>query len=267
MYSIFSCNQIHLLTVLVIVWLPNSTSSSQSYWSRAITIILSEGKEDCYYLPDIEASKEVSIEYRVTNTRSVWAGSNIDIAFNVYSPNGNGLVSNDHSSHGSYFLKTDIRGDYKICVDNGRLSPGNKEVYLKIEVADNLAAIKQLLVISENASEGRNSNLIHKDMRVKPHREMDFEIDPVTGIMEGGDGMLESFPYKIMELTIQLDDIKDTLDTYSSIFSSRDRKQAQDYHLLQNTRLRVDLRSYIQISILIITSLAQVYVMRKFFDG
>ena len=82
--------------------------------------------------------------------------------------------------------------------------------------------------------------------------------------MEGGDGMLESFPYKVMELTIQLDDIKDTLDTYSSIFSSRDRKQAQDYHLLQNTRLRVDLRSYIQISILIITSLTQVYVMRKF---
>ena len=85
--------------------------------------------------------------------------------------------------------------------------------------------------------------------------------------MEGGDGMLESFPYKVMELTIQLDDIKDTLDTYSSIFRGRDPKQAQDYHLLQNTRVRVDLRSYIQISILIITSLAQVYVMRKFFDG
>ena len=134
-------------------------------------------------------------------------------------------------------------------------------------MADNLSAIKQLLVVSENASEGLNSNQIFKDMHVKPHREMDFEIDPVTGIMEGGDGMLESFPYKVMELTIQLDDIKDTLDTYSSIFSSRDRKQAQDYHLLQNTRLRVDLRSYIQISNLIITSLAQVYVMRKIFDG
>ena len=197
----------------------------------------------------------------------MWARSNIDIAFNVYSPNGNGLVSNDHSFHGSYFLKTDIRGDYKICVDNRRLSPGNKAIYLKIEVADNLAMIKQLLVVSEDASDGQNSNQIHKDRRVKPHREIDFEIDPVTGIMEGGDGMLESFPYKVMELTIQLDDVKDTLDTYSSIFRRRDQKQAQDYHLLQNTRLRVDSRSYIQISILIITSLAQVYVMGKFFDN
>ena len=267
MYCLLNVNQIYPLALFANIWLTNLTVSSQSYWSRTITMILSEGREDCYYIPDIETSKELGIEFRVTNTRSVWAGSNIDVAFDVFSPHGNKLVSVDKSSHGSYFLKTDVQGDYKICVDNRRLSPGNKAVYLKIEVADSLKKMKQLLSVNEGASEEQNPNQIYKGMRVKDHNEIDFEIDPVTGIMEGGDGMLESFPYKVMELTIQLDDIKDTLDTYSSIFSSRDQKQVHDWHLLQNTRLRVDLRSFIQISVLIISSLAQVYVMRKFFDG
>ena len=62
MYSILSCKQIYSLTALVIFWLTNLTFSSQSYWSRALTIILIEGREDCYYIHDIETSKEVSIE-------------------------------------------------------------------------------------------------------------------------------------------------------------------------------------------------------------
>ena len=252
--------------LLSIFLLANFTSSLQSYWSRAITIVLSEGREDCYYVPDIETSKEVSIEFRVTNTRSVWAGSNVYIAFAVYNPHGSKVLNVDRSSYGSYFVKIDIQGDYKICVDNRRLSPGNKAVYLKIEVANSLTKMKQLLNFDGDSSEEENLTQAPEWTHGNNKKKMDFEIDPVTGIIEGGDGMLESFPYKAMELTIQLDDLKDILDTYSSIFSSRDQKQVHDYNLLQNTRLRVDLRSYIQIFVLIITSLAQVYVMRKFFD-
>ena len=142
MYCLFSVKQIYRLALFAKTLLTNLTFSSQSYSSRAITMILSEGKQDCYYIPDIETSKELAIEFRVTNTRSVWAGSNIDVAFDVFSPHGNKLVSVDKSFHGSYILKTEVQGDYKICVDNRRLSPGNKAIYLKIEVADGLKKMK-----------------------------------------------------------------------------------------------------------------------------
>ena len=42
-----------------------SALAAQKYWDRSITILLPEGQEDCYFLPNVKAKQDVDIEFQV----------------------------------------------------------------------------------------------------------------------------------------------------------------------------------------------------------
>lgn len=54
--------------VIISLFFTSSTvySKSHKYWDRDLTVLLAEGAEDCYFLPNIKATNEVDIEYQVS---------------------------------------------------------------------------------------------------------------------------------------------------------------------------------------------------------
>ena len=55
---------IHLVRLAVIL-VSMSVFVKAKYWDRSITILLAEGQEDCYFLPNVKATNEVDVEYQV----------------------------------------------------------------------------------------------------------------------------------------------------------------------------------------------------------
>ena len=53
------------LVTLAAIFVPTSVFAAQKYWDRSLTILLAEGKEDCYFLPNIKETQEVDVEYQV----------------------------------------------------------------------------------------------------------------------------------------------------------------------------------------------------------
>ena len=53
------------LVTLAAIFVPTSVFAAKQYWDRSLTILLAEGKEDCYFLPNIKATQEVDVEYQV----------------------------------------------------------------------------------------------------------------------------------------------------------------------------------------------------------
>ena len=55
------------LVIFTLFLVPSTVfSKSHKYWDRDLTILLAEGAEDCYFLPNIKATNEIDIEYQVS---------------------------------------------------------------------------------------------------------------------------------------------------------------------------------------------------------
>ena len=55
------------LVIFTLILVPSTVlSKSHKYWDRDLTILLAEGAEDCYFLPNIKATNEIDIEYQVS---------------------------------------------------------------------------------------------------------------------------------------------------------------------------------------------------------
>ena len=257
--------------VAVIFCCASFVISSQPYRGTSLTIVVFEGRVDCYYLPDIKRSKEIAVEFRVTNTKTVWrSGTNVNVAFFVADPKGQRVIDNNKASTGSYFFTASFDGDYKICVDNTLRSPGNKAVYLQIEVADSLKKMRQLL---DHGKEETTKDIVNSDGNSKNNNGLnennpsnEIEDDDMGMFMEGDENMLESFGYKAAEIKMQLQEVRKNLRIASSIYNTVHQRIIRDYNLAVNSLHSVDFWSAIHLIILIITGLVQVYVMKSLFD-
>ena len=76
----------------------------QPHWGLSFTLVVPERKEDCYFLSNVRRKKNISIEFRVTNTKSVWAGKNVMIGFHVFDLIGGKIASVETSVARSFFL-------------------------------------------------------------------------------------------------------------------------------------------------------------------
>jgi len=124
------------LVRLAVILVSMSVFATAKYWDRSLTILLAEGQEDCYFLPNVKATNEVDVEYQVTNTKSVYTSGDLKISAKVFDPRGVQVASDDSSDYGSHSWSAQYDGDYKICLDNRYVSAGDKTVYLEIEVSE-----------------------------------------------------------------------------------------------------------------------------------
>ena len=241
-----------------VAFIPYSLSSEAS-WTSSLTAIVFEGSIDCYYIPDIKTSKEIAIEYRVTNTKSVWTDGNINIGFKVFDSYDKPLISDDDASTGSYFLTSGTDGDHKVCLDNRSVSSGDKAVYLKLEVANSLKRLRKL--IDDGIATADSSGNTYEPQETKIEND-----DHESFIMEGGDDLLETFGYKAAEIRTQLQNIHENIQTASSIHQTVYQRTLASSHIAYNCLKNVDIWSTIHLIILVLIGFIQAFVMKKLFD-
>ena len=233
--------------------------SSESSWKSSLTVMVFEGSIDCYYMPDIKMSTEMAIEYRVTNTKSVWTNGNFNIGFKVFDSYNKALISDDDASTGSYFLTSGTDGDHKVCLDNRFVSSGDKAVYLKLEVANSLKKLNKLTDDGIATADSSESTYEPQEIKIDNDNYESF-------IMEGGDDLLESFGYKAAEIRMQLQNIHENIQTASSIHQTVYQRTLASSHIAYNCLKNVDIWSAIHLFILVLIGFIQIFVMRKLFD-
>ena len=69
--QLFVYSKMHLTNLVTLTAILGQTSvfASQKYWDRSITLLIPEGQEDCYFLPNIKAMHEVDVEFQVSLTK------------------------------------------------------------------------------------------------------------------------------------------------------------------------------------------------------
>ena len=232
---------------------------SESSWTSSLTVIVFEGSIDCYYIPDIKTSKEIAIEYRVTNTKSVWNNDNVNIGFKVFDSYDKALISDHDTSTGSYFLTSSTDGDHKVCLDNRFVSSGDKAVYLKLEVANSLKRLRKLIDDGIYTPDSSGNTNEPQETRIENDDHESF-------IMEGSDDLLETFGYKAAEIRVQLQNIHENIQAASSIHQTVYQSSLASSHIAYNCLKNVDFWSTIHLFMLLLIGFIQIFVMRKLFD-
>ena len=66
----------------------------------------------------------------------MYTSGDLRISGKIFDPRGVQVASDDKSDYGSHSFTAQYDGDYKICLNNAIGSPGEKTVYLEVEVSE-----------------------------------------------------------------------------------------------------------------------------------
>lgn len=258
---------IHLvrLAVILVSVFSMSVFSAAKYWDRSITILLAEGQEDCYFVPNVKTTNEVDVEYQVTNTKSVYTSGDLKISAKVFDPKGAQIASDDSSDYGSHSFSAQFDGDYKICLDNRYVSAGDKTVYLEIELSEKRHERPDRNV--DKLPEGDGGEEYDDDVYNYEYDEDEYiEEDEMKNMKELDKDLVKTFDLSVKEIKHVLQELRQHVGKAQHYQSLMNSMKAKDYHLLTISLSRVNMWSLVHISVLLFTGLVQVYVVRSLFD-
>jgi len=249
--------------VIISLFFTSSTvySKSHKYWDRDLTVLLAEGAEDCYFLPNIKATNEVDIEYQVTNTKSVYTSGDLRISGKIFDPRGVQVASDDKSDYGSHSFTAQYDGDYKICLNNAIGSPGEKTVYLEVEVSER--SVKKPEKLPEAGDEDED----YDDLYNYEYDEDEYiDDEDMKNMREQDKELVKSYDLKVSEIKTVLQELRQHIGKAQHYNSLTNSMKLKDYNLLVNSLSRVNMWSIVHIAVLIFAGLSQVYVVRSLFD-
>lgn len=198
-------------------------------FAEAVTSLQFEvgaGKIDCFFHPT-KRGQEWEVEYQVLD------GGDLDVNFVLLDPNGVQLFNDQKSTDNLHKVESKMDGDYRVCFDNSfsRMTP--KILFFEIYTAE-------------------------RDDHVDEFREL-------------GAGNIGWSANQELELTVA--EIQSNLGKVH-IFLERAIKdqemlkyiEARDRHLMESNYDRVNNFSMMQLTVMIVAGVCQVYVIRSLFE-
>ncbi|XP_068213799.1 transmembrane emp24 domain-containing protein 1-like [Palaemon carinicauda] len=194
---------------------------------REMTIEVKAGTEECFY-EFVKGGETLEIEYQVIDGGQ----GEIDINFYIASPYGTILIQDLRKPEGTHRTTMSEEGDYKICWDNTFSHFNSKTVFFGVII------------------------------------ESDDEDDDLWD-----DGGIDSSVTAEEIYEMKIEDIKDAMNrirghlTKSRIMQDQLRAyEARDRNIAENNYTKVNSWSMINISVMIITGIIQVVLLRSLFD-
>jgi len=258
----------HFLTLAAIL-VPTSVFASQKYWDRSLTVLLAEGQEDCYYLPNVKATQEVDVEYQVTNSKSVYTSDDMKISSSLFDPKGIRVAGDESSDYGSHSFSAEVDGDYKICLDNRYVSAGDKTVYLEIEVSEKAKQRPpRVEKIPKEGEEGEEDEDFDDDDVYSYEYDEDeyIEKDDMKNMREQDKELVKTYDLKVSEIKSVLQEIRQHIGKANHAHQMMNSQKTKDFNVISHSLSRVNMWSFIHIVVLMFTGLIQVYVVRSLFD-
>ena len=198
----------------------------------------------------------------MTNTKSVYTSGDLKISAKVFDPRGVQVASDDSSDYGSHSWSAQYDGDYKICLDNRYVSAGDKTVYLEIEVSE-----KRPERNVPKLPDGNDGEEYDDDVYNYEYDEDEYiEEDEMKNMREQDKELVKTFDLEVKEIKHVLQELRQHVGKAQHYQSLMNSMKEKDYHLLAHSLSKVNMWSLVHMSVLIVTGLVQVYVVRSLFD-
>jgi len=110
--------------------------SSAKSRHRQMTLEVTAGYEDCFFLEDVKSGQTIDFEYQVTSSSSPTGNNDITVRIHSPAPNYNTIYENNMVTEGSYNGEAEDNGDYRICLDNKVSTWSDKTVWFEVQVED-----------------------------------------------------------------------------------------------------------------------------------
>ncbi|XP_037333506.2 transmembrane emp24 domain-containing protein 1a isoform X2 [Pungitius pungitius] len=159
----------------------------------------------------------------------VTGGSGLDVGFVLVSPGGHRLVSDFRSSEGSHTVDPTDDGDYRMCFDNSFSKISAKMVFFEVMVNRP----------SSSAHGGQNDVALPESL-----------VD-----------------YKLEDIRVRLDTVHRHLEESRQVLTALRTREARDRHLLEDNLWRVSFWSCLNVLVLLVVAVTQIYTLRRLFDG
>ncbi|XP_069005047.1 transmembrane emp24 domain-containing protein 1a [Embiotoca jacksoni] len=158
----------------------------------------------------------------------VIAGSGLDVGFTLISPSGQRLVSDFRRSDGSHMVDPTEDGDYHLCFDNSFSKLSEKMVFFEV-------------VINSRSSAGRDE----------------------WGDVATAEIMVE---YKLEDIRARMDSVYLRLEKSRQIQTVLRAFEARARYLLEDNLWRVSFWSCINLFVMLIVAVTQIYTLQRLFD-
>jgi len=110
--------------------------SSAKSRHRQMTLEVTAGKEDCFFLDGVKSGQTIDFEYQVTSSSSPTGQNDITVRIHTPAPSFNTIYENNMVTEGSFNGEAEDAGDYKICLDNKVSTWSDKTVWFEVQVED-----------------------------------------------------------------------------------------------------------------------------------
>ena len=188
------------------------------------------------------------------------------ISSSIFDPRGVRIVGDENSDYGSHSFSAEVDGDYKICLDNRYVSAGDKTVYLEIEVSEK-AKERPPRVDKLPDGEENEGDFDDEDIYNYEYDEDEYiEEDEMKGMREQDKELVKSFDLKVSEIKHVLQEIRQHIGKANHAHQMMNSQKTKDFNVLSHSLSRVNMWSFIHITVLMFTGLIQVYVVRSLFD-
>ncbi|XP_076034468.1 transmembrane emp24 domain-containing protein 1-like [Oratosquilla oratoria] len=196
---------------------------------KEMTVEVGPGTQECFY-QDVKQGEILDVEYQVIDGGQ----GDLDIDFSVTKPKGGVIIQDFRKPEGSHRHTADEEGDYRICWDNTFSRFNSKTIFFGIMI------------------------------------ENDNDDDDDEGLWDEG---FENSITAEEVYEMKVDDIKDAMDrirghlTKSRFMQDQLRAyEARDRNVAESNYTRVNTWSLVNISVMIVTGLIQVMLLRSLFD-
>jgi len=110
--------------------------SSAKSRHRQMTLEVTAGIEDCFFLDDVKSGQTIDFEFQVTSSSSPTGKNDITVRIHSPAPSVNIVYENNMVTEGSFNGEAEDSGDYKICLDNKVSTWSDKTVWFEVQVED-----------------------------------------------------------------------------------------------------------------------------------
>jgi len=154
----------------------------------------------------------------------VYTSGDLRISGKIFDPRGVQVASDDKSDYGSHSFTAQYDGDYKICLNNAIGSPGEKTVYLEVEVSER--SVKKPEKLPEAGDEEDYDDLYNYEYDEDEY----IDDEDMKNMREQDKELVKSYDLKVSEIKTVLQELRQHIGKAQHYNSLTNSMKLKDYN-------------------------------------
>jgi len=221
---------------LVLSFLINLSSAKSRH--RSMTLEVTAGYEDCFFLEDVKSGQTIDFEYQVTSSSSPTGNNDITVRIHSPPPEPRQVYENNMLTEGSYNGEAEETGDYKICLDNKVSTWSDKTVWFEVQVED-------------------------------PEDDYDddyMDSEEWEAIKANNEDTEEMFNMKMEEIKTSVHDVRINVGKIRHFQFMLGAQMSKDTHQVDGNLERINFWSVVHLLIMVVVGFTQVFMVKQLFE-